>query len=548
MQKMFLVFSVLMVMAIGLLNQVSHGYCSDDNVLFILDCSGSMWGRVEGKPKIVIAKTLLKELVSTLPSHMNMGLMAYGHSRKGDCSDIAMVSDMDGSCEKLDAALSHLIPKGKTPIAEALEKGVAVLSRLENPGTVVLISDGMETCGGTPCELVNSFREKGIALTVHVIGFQVGGETENQLQCIANAGNGGYFSAKNTTELRASLEQIKGSVLEHSPLPKPPEPAQITIKEAKSKRLKLPGPGTVILKPADWVSMPPKYWALIDAETGQNIARSNKESLRVKPGEYQVMWRQSEHGHSDTNLTSTVTVNSRQKVFLPLDTGIRLNLPEGIKTPKWWALSQVNGGAVVARFSQTLSPQVVPAGEYDLLWRQSEHGSQTVNMGAVNLEAGRLNDVLLDMGVHVVRAEWLESSFKKMSVFNEANQLVGQWRHEDASLLPQGDYRLIIRPTEHHHSDVIWGKFKVLEHGFTTVSIDSGIKFIYTPDTPAPYAIIFVNLKSNDEITMKETWAPQPLPPGKYRLDWWEDQHNATRQTLIDSFEIPPHTMIEMEI
>jgi Ca-activated chloride channel family protein len=57
-----------------------------------------------------------------------------------------------------------------------------------------------------------------------------------------------------------------------------------------------------------------------------------------------------------------------------------------------------------------------------------------------------------------------------------------------------------------------------------------------------------VNLKSNDEITMKETWSPQPLPPGKYRLDWWEDQHNSKRQTLIDSFEVPPHTMIEMEI
>lgn len=548
MQKLSLIFTVLMVVAIVLLTQASHGYSSDGNVLFVLDCSGSMWGRVEGKPKIVIAKNLLKELVSTLPSHLNMGLMAYGHSRKGDCSDIAMVSDMDGAGEKLNAALSHLVPRGKTPIAGALEKGVEILSSHENPGTVILISDGMETCGGTPCELVNTFREKGIALTVHVIGFQVAGEAENQLKCIARAGNGGYFSATNTMELRNSLDRIKGSVLEDTPLSQPPEPAQITMEESKSKRLKLPGPGTVILKPADWVAMPPKYWALVDAETGKSVAKSNKESLRVKPGEYQVMWRQSEHGHIETNLTSTVTVNSRQKVFLPLDTGIRLNLPTGIEAPKWWALSQVNGEALAARFSGTVSPQVVPAGEYDLLWRQSEHGSQTVNMGPVKLEAGRLNDVLLDMGVHVVLADWLESSFKYFSMVNEEKQLVAHWNHGGTSLLPQGKYRLIIRPTEHHHSDVVWGNVEIAEHGLTSITIDSGIKFIYEPGTPAPYAIIFVNLKSNDEITMKETWSPQPLPPGKYRLDWWEDQHNAKRQTLIDSFDVPPHTLVEMEI
>ena len=58
------------------------------NTLFILDASGSMWGQINGKPKITIAKEVMSKLVPELPANNRTGLIAYGHRRKADCSDV----------------------------------------------------------------------------------------------------------------------------------------------------------------------------------------------------------------------------------------------------------------------------------------------------------------------------------------------------------------------------------------------------------------------------------------------------------------------------
>jgi Ca-activated chloride channel family protein len=60
----------------------------EGNMMFILDASGSMWGQVEGKAKITIAKEVLVGLIENLPEGLNVGLVAYGHRRKGDCKDV----------------------------------------------------------------------------------------------------------------------------------------------------------------------------------------------------------------------------------------------------------------------------------------------------------------------------------------------------------------------------------------------------------------------------------------------------------------------------
>ena len=58
----------------------------EGNLVFILDASGSMWGQVEGKAKIDIAKEVLAGLIMDLPEGLNVGLVAYGHRRKGACA------------------------------------------------------------------------------------------------------------------------------------------------------------------------------------------------------------------------------------------------------------------------------------------------------------------------------------------------------------------------------------------------------------------------------------------------------------------------------
>ena len=56
--------------------------------VLVLDASGSMWGQIDGENKIVIARRPMGELLDTLPEDQQLGLVAYGHRRKGDCGDI----------------------------------------------------------------------------------------------------------------------------------------------------------------------------------------------------------------------------------------------------------------------------------------------------------------------------------------------------------------------------------------------------------------------------------------------------------------------------
>jgi len=518
------------------------------DLLFILDCSGSMWGRVDNKPKIVIAKEVLKDLLGDVPDNINMGLLVYGHREKGNCNDIEMVSDIGASRQDLIQQLLKLNARGKTPIEKALKQSSKILSKQDSTSTVILISDGIETCGGDPCGYIKTLKEQGITLKVHVIGFQVTSKAAEQLKCIADAGNGGFFSAGNTGELKNALQSLKESIVEEKPLPDPPEVAEVEHEKSKSKRLKLSGPGTVILKPASWVTMPPRYWSLTDAETGDQVTRASANSTRVKPGEYQLTWRQNEHQSTDVMLTTSVTVNSGEKVELPVDTGIRITHPKIISPPKWWGLAEFDTGDAIARFSGPMITQVVPAGRYTLLWRQKEHETTTVKLGTHEIKSGELNDIVLDMGFNIKPAEWLPKSFYYIALIDREGKCIGRWRDLTAQLAPSGEYTLVIRPSEHHNDEIIWSKIIIPDHGFAEVSIDSGIKFIHDPDAKPPYRVFFINTDTKEEVTIKQTWVSQPLPPGRYRLDFWEDEHQTKRQTLVEEFEMEPGIILELEI
>ena len=44
-----------------------------------------------------------------------------------------------------------LVPTGKTPLTTAVEQAAQVLDYRNKPGVVVLVTDGEETCGRSPC-------------------------------------------------------------------------------------------------------------------------------------------------------------------------------------------------------------------------------------------------------------------------------------------------------------------------------------------------------------------------------------------------------------
>ena len=191
---------------------------SHAKVIFILDASGSMWGQVNGKPKIAIAKEVMDDLVDHLPSSMEVGLMAYGHRRKGDCTDIELLVPLD-KCDPsaLKAKINALHPKGKTPLSAAVEQAARKLRYSEERATVVLISDGLETCNADPCKLAERLAMTGVDFTVHVIGFDLEEQEQARLRCLADKTGGLFLAASDAGGLRQALRKTVDKVRQPPP-------------------------------------------------------------------------------------------------------------------------------------------------------------------------------------------------------------------------------------------------------------------------------------------------------------------------------------------
>jgi hypothetical protein len=183
-----------------------------NNVELIVDASNSMWGQIQGKSKISIAKEVLEQIINSLPEDMNVGLRLYGHryslrdSRA--CEDTELVMPM-GPVQKKEMIdiIQSIKPKGKTPLVYSVLQATRDFQNTDK-GTIVLISDGIESCGGDIHSIAAHIKEMGVDLNLHIIGFGIQeAEHRGQLESIARSTNGNYLDAKNANELFSSLEE-----------------------------------------------------------------------------------------------------------------------------------------------------------------------------------------------------------------------------------------------------------------------------------------------------------------------------------------------------
>ena len=531
----------------------------DESLIFyILDGSGSMWGRVDGRLKIQVAKEVMKTLLNETPDDIQCGIMIYGHRKKGDCSDIEMIVPI-GTLNREAAIdkINKITPKGKTPISDSIAMAIDKIKGTECASTIVLVSDGIETCGKDPCALTKSLKESGINFVMHVVGFGVKGGAEKQLACIAEAGGGKYFSTSNATDLLAALNQIKKSVVEKKEIKAEPvlEPAPVkqqVSKKSTSIRIKAKGPGTISLKHDAWLK-PPRYWKLIDPETGEEKARfQGLDDQLVPPGEYQIVWRQSEHGHGEVTLGEVISVESRKTTDVILKTGIRPVLPTWVKTPRFWGLQDPASKKQIAFFKPT-ETQIVPSGEYNLIWRQSEHGSGTLTLAEVTVEPDKVTEVPLTTALNPVPADWLPKGLRFWELQDrETGKSVARFRMGfDPQLVPAGTYRFIYRKDEHGSSNSYLGDVSIQAGKMNEFPINTGVKLIPQPGMKPPYRIKFIQLNDKGEeirtVFLKGSFDPMPLKPGIYKITFQQKDHGSIL-TIVDSFELPAGALVEVEL
>ena len=193
---------------------------SKRSVEIILDVSGSMWGKTNGRIKMRVASETLRDALTWLPPDIQLGLRVYGHQSDRydhNCRDTArLVEPALDNRDRIRSAISHLTPKGQTPIAYSLEQAAQDLRLLDGDRSIVLLTDGNESCGGDGPAAARALQRLG-SIPVHVIGFGMENEkpaTRAQLKEIARVSGGLFLTAANTTQLRDALRSSIGTPYE----------------------------------------------------------------------------------------------------------------------------------------------------------------------------------------------------------------------------------------------------------------------------------------------------------------------------------------------
>lgn len=180
------------------------------NLEIILDASGSMKAMLGKQTRWATAQAVLKEVVSKLPKDYSVGLRAYGHTlpstNPGTCRDSALVVPVGPlNPTTLLAAASKLAPRGETPLVHSILQTPADL-RGVGGGTVILITDGEESCKGDFAAAAKTLKDAGLNLTLNIVGFTLKNvSAQTALSGLAESTGGRYYSAQSGAALSRAL-------------------------------------------------------------------------------------------------------------------------------------------------------------------------------------------------------------------------------------------------------------------------------------------------------------------------------------------------------
>ena len=211
----WLVLALFFVLGPG----ITPGMAQSQRTIIVMDGSGSMWGQIEGRAKLEIARETVGAVLAQIPAEQEIGLIAYGHREKGNCGDIElMVPPAAGTGAAISQAVNDMRFLGKTPLSDAVRQAAEALHYTEDAATVVLVTDGLETCNADPCALANELEQAGLNFTAHVIGLGLSQTESAQVSCLASGTGGRYFDAADADDLSgALLESVASAPVQETP-------------------------------------------------------------------------------------------------------------------------------------------------------------------------------------------------------------------------------------------------------------------------------------------------------------------------------------------
>jgi Ca-activated chloride channel family protein len=418
-----------------------------DRVIVVLDASGSMWGQIDGKPKLEIARQSLKTVLQSVPADEEIGFMAYGHRQKGSCDDIELiVPPQAGTAGAIATAADNLKFLGKTPLSAAVRKAAEALKYTEDKAKVILITDGLETCNADPCQLGKELEAVGVDFTADVVGFGLTAEEGRQVACLAENTGGKYIQASDAAALKDALAETVAPQPAPRPAPAPgPAPAKVEYNLV---------PKTVLKEGGEAPTIDVLYEVFkVDAGgKGESVESGyNDYKASLEPGDYIVA---STSGYAEAEQKVTVAADKVSGPVFNLNAGTLILRARPAPDAEIDGNAQIivdyaGEGESTANYGEVKT--VVPVGDTRL----------TVKLGAgeisetFQLTAGQIIDKDIIVGVGKAQAdafyteggEKVESGDLSWRIFKAAKKLDGSreqvtygYGPGSKSDLPAGDY------------------------------------------------------------------------------------------------------------
>lgn len=177
----------------------------------ILDASGSMKLKVEGRPKIDIAKEVMAQIIKGLPDEGQVALRIYGHrireGRPGDCQDSQLIFPF-GKIDKprMLVRVREIKALGTTPIAFTLRQVMRDFGNAPGEKMVILVTDGKEECGGSPSAVVSEMVARGFKIRLNIVGFALADRTtKEEMERVATLAGGKFYDANDANALREAI-------------------------------------------------------------------------------------------------------------------------------------------------------------------------------------------------------------------------------------------------------------------------------------------------------------------------------------------------------
>jgi Ca-activated chloride channel family protein len=385
--------------------------------MLIVDGSGSMWARLApaNRPKIDIVRDKLAAILQ-MPSSTRVGLVLFGHRRRGDCSDVELIAPPDSARDALLGPLAQLNPRGPGPVTAALKIAIDALGP-SRPAQIVMVGDAADNCRQDPCAVASDFSKTSPGVPIQVIGIGVPASDQPRLSCVAQATGGRFYDITDSDGLDAALDEAMklaivspaapGALVSKKPVaPPPPSGASVRVSASLAKD------GALLTVPLRWRIFKAGEKTAAGQTTGPDI------SAKLAPGSYDV---EAQLGSVMAHQRITVSNGAADSIVVPLDAAhlkITASASKGGAPSPTAILTVASGDAPVAIGRNGTADLYLPPANYTIAVEDGiarAHQSITLAAGddkpvAIALGTGRVelsatsdsNDTAIDDIVYTI--------------------------------------------------------------------------------------------------------------------------------------------------